>query len=66
MAVEELFLVCSKVPVYQGVDSYRSFSILRSVEKILLSNSDSFAPDLSKSWKAEVFFFPLPRRQEEL
>lgn len=54
-------LLCGTVS--QGVDSYHLFSVLHSVEKMLLLNSDSFAPDLSQSWKTEVFFFPLHRHQ---
>lgn len=62
LAVEDIFLIWPKVTVSQGVDSYRLFSVLSSAEKILLLNSDCFAPDLSKeleNWGGFCFPFTL-------
>ena len=54
---EGIFFICPKDQSARELTPYRLFSILSSAEKILLLNSDSFAPDLSKEFKWKGFFF---------
>ena len=57
LAVEGIFFICPKDQSARELTPYYLFSILSSAEKILLLNSDSFAPDLSKELKKQGGFF---------
>ena len=54
---EGIFFICPKDQSARELTPYGLFSILSSAEKILLLNSDSFAPDLSKELKRQGDFF---------